>query len=245
MWATSDGPRIEDFGITEDELARAPKLFLSNHRLGVLFAAYLVASVVIFILIFETSHSMPAAAFFTIITLSAGSVLLLPALILLVCAGERAEERWLCRRVPMLRACLAYQRALAEHRRFGEKDTARTIDPEDWPTLSEATFVRQLRFELDRRFQHRISETDREQTGFDFLLDLGGERFILRCEAGSTPVAASVARELAAALDDFHAETAVIVTTARPSTGLEDYAAKRRIRIVTPCELVASGIPHS
>ena len=245
MWATSDGPKIEDFGITEDELARAPKLFLSSHRIGFLFAAYLIAAVVIFVLIIETSHSIPAAAFFTIITLSAGSVLLLPALILLVCAGEQAEERWLCRRVPMLRACLAYQRALAEHRRFDEKDTARIIDPEDWRALSEPTFLRQLRSELDRRFQHTISETDREQTGFDFLLDLAGKRFILRCEAGSTPVAASVARELAAALDDVQADTAVIVTTARPNTALEDYVAGRRIRIVAPWELDASGIPHS
>jgi hypothetical protein len=245
MWATSDGPRIEDFGITEDELARAPKLFLSNHRLGFLFAAYLVAAFVIFIFIFETSHSIPAAIFFTIITLSAGSVLLLPVLILLVCAGEQAEERWLCRRSPILRACLAYQRALAEHLRHDEKDTARAVDPEDWATLSEPAFLRQMRFELDRRFQHSISEIDRERTGFDFLLDLAGKRVILRCEAGSTPIAASVARELAAALDDFHADTAVIVTTARPSTALEDYAAERRIRILAPWELDASGIPRS
>ena len=245
MWATSDGPRIEDFGITEDDLARAPRLFLSSHRVGFLFAAYLIAAVVIFVLIIETSHSIPAAAFFTIIILAAVSVLLLPVLILLVCAGEQVEERWLCRRVPILRACLAYQRALAEHRRRDEKDTALAIDPVDWPTLSEPTFVRQLRFELDRRFQHTISETDREQTGFDFLLDLAGKRVILRCEAGSTPVAASVARELAAALDDFHGDTAVIVTTATPTSALEEYVVGRRIRIAAPWELDALKNPHS
>jgi hypothetical protein len=145
----------------------------------------------------------------------------------------------------MLRACLAYQRALAEHRRRDEKETALAIDAADWPTLSELTFLRQLRFELDRRFQHTISETDREQTGFDFLLDLAGKRVILRCEAGSTPVAASVARELAAALDDFHADTAVIVTTATPTIALEEYVAGRRIRIAAPWELDALRIPHS
>jgi hypothetical protein len=245
MWATTDGPRIEDFGITEDDLARAPRLFISSHRLGFLFAAYFIAAVVIFVLIIEASHSIPAAAFFTIVILSAVSVLLLPALILLVCAGEQVEEKWLCRRAPMLRACLAYQRALAEHRQRDEKDAPLTIDPEDWSTLSEPTFVRQLRSELDRQFQHTISETDREQTGFDFLLDLAGKRVILRCEAGSTPVAASVARELAAALDDFHADTAVIVTIATPTPALEEYVAGRRIKIAAPWELDALRTPRS
>ena len=245
MWATSEGPRIEDFGITEGDLARAPKPFLSSHRAGVLLAAYLFAALVIFVLIIETSHSVPAAAFFTIITLSAGSILFLPMLIVLVCAGEQAEERWLCRRVPMLRACLAYQRALAEHRRSDGQEPAPAIDPADWAAFSESTFTEQLRTELDRRFQHTVSKTDRERTGVDFLLDLAGKRLILRCEAGSAPVAASVARELAAALDDFQADAAVIVTAATPSAALEEYLAGRRIRIAVPWQLEGLGNPHS
>jgi hypothetical protein len=236
---------MEDFGITEEDLAHAPKLFLSSHRAGVLFAAYLIAAVFVFVLIIETSHSIPAAVFFTIITLSAGSILLLPVLILLICAGEQAEERWLCRRVPMLRACLAYRKALAEHRRPKEKETARALDPEDWSTLSQPAFLRQLRFEFDRRFHTSVSVIDREQTGFDFMVDLVGTRVILRCEAGLTPVAAAVGRELVAALDDSHADTAVIVTTAKPAASLEEYIADRPITFAAPWALDALEIPHS
>ena len=241
MWATSEGPRIEEFGITEDDLARAPRLFLSSHRVGVLLAAYLVAAAVVFLLIIETSHSVPAAAFFTVITLAAGSVLLLPLLVLLVCAGEQAEERWLCRRVPMLRACLAYQRALAEHRRLTDETVDRPLDPKDWPSLPGPAFLRQVRAELGRRFQSSVAETDREQTGFDFVVDTAGKRIIVRCEVGAMPVAASVARELVAALDDSDADAALIVTTAEPTAALEEYVANRPISLTAPWELDASG----
>jgi len=245
MWATSDGPKIEDFGISEDDLARAPRLFLSSHRIGVLFAAYFIAAVLVFVLIIETSHSMPAAAFFTIITLAAGSVILLPALFLLVCVGEKAEERWLCRRVPMLQACLAYEKAVAEHRRLADSRVARPLEPEDWPALSESAFHRQLRLELDRRFQSSVSETDREHTGFDFIIDLSRQRFIVRCEAGSTPVAASVARELVAALEDSGADSAVIVSSAKPTDALKEYIADRPITLAAPWQLDAFRIPDS
>lgn len=245
MWATSDGPRIEDFGITEEDLARAPRLFLSSHRMKVLLAAYIVAAAVIFFVIIETSHSIPAAAFFTIITLAAGSVLMLPALVLLVCAGEQAEERWLCRRVPMLRACLAYQRAVAEHRRAAEGKSGRPLDPKDWPALSGPAFRRHVRTELDRSFQSSVSETDRERTGFDFILDVDEKRLILRCEAGSTPVAASVARELVAALGDSQADAAVIVTTEYPTAPLEAYIAGRPITLAAPWELDSLRDPRS
>jgi len=245
MWATSDGPKIEDFGISEDDLARAPRLFLSSHRIGVLFAAYLIAAVLVFIVIVETSHSMSAAAFFTIITLAAGSVILLPVLFLLLCAGEKAEERWLCRRVPMLRACLAYERAVAEHRRLTEGRAARPLEPEDWQALSESAYIRQLRSELDRRFPSSVSETERELTGFDFIIDLARQNFVLRCEAGSTPVAASVARELVAALDDAGADAAVIVTAAEATEALEKYIADRPITLAAPWQLDALGNPES
>jgi hypothetical protein len=228
---------MEDFGITEDDLADAPELFLPSHRVGVLFAAYLIAAVLVFMLIIETSHSAAAATFFTIITLAAGSVLLLPVLVLLVCAGEQAEERRRCRRVPMLRACLAYQRALTEHRRSTSSSGARPLEPEDWLALSESAYLRQLRSELDRRFQSSASEIDREQTGFDFMVDLGGKRIIFRCNAGSTPVAAAVGRELAAAVDDFRAEAALIVTATGSTRALDDYIVGRPIRITAPWDL--------
>jgi hypothetical protein len=236
---------MEDFGITEDDLAQVPKLFLTNHRAGVLLASYLVAAVLVFVLIIGTSHSLPAAAFFTVITLAAGSVLLLPALVLLVCAGEQAEERWLCRRAPMLRACLAYQRALTEHRQKAEESAGRPLDPKDWPALSGPAFRRQVSSELDRRLQSSVSETDREQTGFDFLVERVGKRTILRCEPGSAPLAAAVGRELVAALDDSQADAAVIVTAAKPTRALADYVVDRPITLVAPWTLDALGLPTS
>lgn len=239
MWATSDGPKIEEFGITEGDLARAPKLFFSSHRVKVVIAAYLMVTAVVFLLIVGTSHSLPAAVFFTVVTLAAGSVLLLPAVILLVCVGERAEERWLCRRVPMLRACLAYQRAVDEHRRVTDRETARPLEPREWRGLSRASFRRQLQSELDRRFPASVSEIDRERYGIDCMIELAESRVIIRCEAGESAVAASVGRELVAAIDDLHAEAAVIVTAAKPTRTLEDYIINRPIRLIAPWALGA------
>jgi hypothetical protein len=239
MWATSDGPRIEDFGITETDLARAPKLFFPTHRVMVLFVAYLMVSAVVFLLIVETSHSISAAAFFTIVILAAGSVLLLPTLILLVCVGERAEERWLCRRVPMLRACLAYQRAVDEHRRLTDRETARPLELGEWCRLPQASFRRQLQSELDRRFRSSISEFDRERFGIDCMIELAERRVIVRYEAGELPVAASVGRELVAAMNDLQAGAAVIVTAAKSTRTLEDYIVDRPIRLVAPWALDA------
>ena len=168
MWATSDGPRVEDFGITEEDLQRAPKLFLSNHRPGVLVGAYFVAAIVVVLVVFKSSHSMPAAVFFSAITLAAGSVLLLPFLTLVLCAGAWAEERWFCRRVPILRACLAYQRAVAEHRRSIANRTSSFSAPEDWSSVSHSVFLELLRFDLDGLYGVSVSRADREETGFDF-----------------------------------------------------------------------------
>jgi hypothetical protein len=237
MWATSDGPRIEDFGITEDDLARAPKLFFSSHRVKVVIAAYLMVTAVVFLVIVGTSHSLPAAAFFTVVTLAAGSVLLLPTVILLVCVGERAEERWLCRRVPVLRACLAYRRAVDEHRRLTDRKTHRPLEPREWRRLSQASFRRQTQSELDRHFPASVFEIDRERHGIDCMIELAGSRVIIRCEAGESPVAASVGRELVAATDDLQAEAAVIVTAATPTRTLEDYIFDRPIRLIEPWAL--------
>jgi len=234
MRATSDGPRVEDFGITEDDLQRAPRLFLSNHRPGVLVAAYFVVAIVAVLVVFKSSHSMPAAVFFSAITLAAGSVLLLPFLTLVLCAGEWAEERWFCRRVPILRACLAYQRAVAEHRRSIAHRASSCSAPEGWSNLSHSVFLESLGFDLDGLYGASVSRGHREETGFDFVVERAGRRLLLRCESGVKPVAAAVARELVAAIDDFRADAAVIVTVAEPTPALESYIADRSITIAPP-----------
>jgi hypothetical protein len=239
MWATSDGPRIEDFGINEGDLDRAPKLFLSNHRPGVLVGAYIIAGVVAFTAIFHSSGSMPAALFFSAMTLAAGSVLLLPALMLILCAGEWAEERWFCRRFPVLRACLSYQRAVAEHRRSADRRVSRVTAPEDWFNVSHSAFLEMLSTELETLFEASVSRVDREDAGFDFVVEQAERSLLLRCESGVKPVAAAVGRELVAAVDDFRGDAAVIITVAEPTPALESYIADRPITIAPPWALDA------
>ena len=234
MWATSDGPRIEDFGITEDDLERVPRPFLAQHRLQMLTGAYAIAAGLLFVTLFSVSDSMPAAAFFTVIGLAAGSVLLLPLMVCALCAGERAEERWLCRRVPILKACLAYQRALADHRHQASSRHTAGPRPEEWFVLGQAAFVELMGSELDRRGGFRVVAADRDLTGFDFVVEQGRKRLLLRCEAGSTPVGAAVGRELAAAVSDVGADAALIVTVSEPTAVLEDYIDDRPIAIVSP-----------
>jgi hypothetical protein len=237
MWATSEGPRVEDFGITEDDLEHAPRPFLAHHRLQVLAGAYVIAAGLLFSTIFAASDSMPAAAFFTVIALAAGSVLLLPVLVFALCAGEQAEERWLCRRVPILTACLAYQRALADHRRNISGCRIPSTPPAEWFGVGQTAFVELVGSELDRRGGVRVSAADREATGFDFIVEHGRNCVLLRCEAGLTSIGAAVGRELAAAVNDFGADEAVIVTVSEPTAVLDDYIADRPITLAAPWEL--------
>ena len=239
MWATSDGPRIEDFGINENDLERAPRLFLSNHRPGLLVGAYFVAAVVVFTAVFHSSDSIPAAVFFSVVTLAAGSVLLLPVLMLVLCAGEWAEERWFCRRVPILRACLAYQRAVAEHRRFTDNRVSPFTTPKGWSSVSHSAFLEMLSSNLERLLEASVSRVDREETGFDFIVERVGRRLLLRCESGVKPVSAAVGRELVTAVDDFRGDAAVIITVAEPTPALESYVADRSITIAPPRALDA------
>jgi hypothetical protein len=240
MWAMSDGPRIEDFGITERDLERAPKLFLPHHRPAVLCVAYFVASVVVFSLIFRSGESMAAAVFFTAITLAAGSVLLLPLLILLVCVGERTEERWLCRRFPVLRACLAYRAAVADHQL---QQAARQRDQGDarWWTLQDpGCFAEQAARVTAAYGAIERPEGGREACGFDFAVRSDDRTTLVRCETASEPVAASVGREMAAAMIDQEADSAVIVSLGGAAPVLEDYLNGRPIKVLAPWEIEAA-----
>jgi hypothetical protein len=240
VWATSDGPKIEDFGITEADLVRVPRLFVASHRPWIFVLSYLVAAVVLFLGILLAGSSWSAAAFFTIILLAAGSVLLLPMLVAALCVGERAEERWLCNRVPVLRACLAYRKAVDEHRR--RKTTVsrpRPCSAEAWAALPAASFRAEVASLLEEWPHGSVTSFDREATGVDFSVPLDDSEVILRCEAGSRPVAAAVGRELVAAVADRRAVRALIVTTAGASPALSDYIAGRPVSVVTPSQLHA------
>ena len=136
VWATSDGPKVEDFGITEEDLVEAPRLFVAGHRPWIFLLTHVFVAAALFFGILRAGSSWSAAAFFTIVILAAGSVLLLPILVAALCIGERAEERWLCKRVPVLRACLAYRSAVAEHpRRSAFPSRPHPSTSQDWTCL--------------------------------------------------------------------------------------------------------------
>jgi hypothetical protein len=232
VWATSDGPRIEDFGISERDLAQVPKFVVASHRTALLVGVYLIAASGLFWVMFSVGGSWPAAAFFTVIVLAAVSVLLLPAAFLAVCVGERAEERWLCRRFPALRACLAYRKAVADHRRRSLRSAPSHVAPEVWRDISLPACLVLLGDTLNTRGCGDVTEIDRETAGFDFLVVSDGRRLLLRCESGSNPVSAAVGRELSAALVDFDADAAWIVAAARPTSAFEDYVVDRPIRVL-------------
>jgi hypothetical protein len=238
VWATSNGPRIEDFGITEGDLESAPGLFVAGHRREILVLAYLVAAAALFLVMLEIGSSWTAAVFFTVIAMAACSVIVVPLIVAILCAGERAEERWLCRRVPTLRACLAYQRALAaHHRRLSHVSIPRPSTPDDWASLRLEKYVAEVGRLLERTRPAVVVSCNRGLTGIDFTLEYPDRRVVLRCEADPKVIAPSVGRELAAALVDCEADTAVIVAVTAPDPVLEAYIADRPIVIVRPWDL--------
>jgi len=238
MWAMSDGPRVEDFGITEDDLVHAPQLFVAGHRVWIFLLTYTVVAAALFFAILQTGSSWPAAVFFAIILLAAGSVLLLPILVAALCVGERAEERWLCRRVPVLRACLAYRSAVSEHRRRATTPSRpRPYTSRDWAALSPSTLRTEVARLLERTSLGSVTAFDRDATGIDLEIRATTGPVLIRCEPGGPPVTAGVGRELVAAVADHRAARALIVTTAGASPALADYIASRPISVVAPSKL--------
>ena len=237
VWATSDGPRIEDFGITREDLANAPGSFVANHRAKLLLGSYVLAAAVVFVAILRAGDSWPAAVFFTLIALAAGSILLLPVLMLALCATEAAEEHWLCRSFPSLRACLAYQKAVADHRRKTAARTPPPVGEDEWAALSGPRFLEEVASLLKEQLPSAVSRMQRESSGFDFVIDDDVLEILVRCESGSHPIAASVGREMAAALADRGANRAVIITAAKTTPILDDYIADRPIEVIAPWKL--------
>lgn len=231
-------PRVDDFGITEEDLNRAPCLFLEGHRPVVIVVAYLVAAGFLFILLLNASGSPAGAIFFTVISLAAGSILLLPILMLVVCASERVEERWLCGRFPKLRACLAYRAAVAEHERRERRAlTADRTARMWWSGASPDDFIEAAKSELARAGSCEIVSVDRDRTGFDFEVRSEDGPVLIRCEPGAKPASAAVGRELVTAMADRNAATALIVTVAKTAPALADYLRSRPIIVVAPWEL--------
>lgn len=231
-------PQFDEFGITEEDLNRAPCLFIAGHRPAVIGAVYLSSAIALFVVLLGVGGSPSAAAFFTVISVAAGSILLLPVLMLAICASERVEERWLCGRFPKLRGCLAYRAAVADYERRKRLDLRNDGSSRRWWLgPSQTAFVAAAKTELERSMASWVLTVDREATGFDFEVGAAEGAILVRCEPGTSPIPAAVGRELAAAVADRGASKALVVTAADASPAFADYIADRPIDVIVPWQL--------
>lgn len=236
---TIDRPRPSDFGVSAEDVERAPAPFVTRHRFRIFLALYAVIWLIAFSVIWLLSSSVAAAAAFAAIGVGAVSVILVPILLCLVCACEKAETKWLCRTFPALEACLAYREAMAAFRRLGEPPPAPRKDLAWWRDLSLATLRSQVERDLAARGLDVDPVSDRDAAGYDFTFRDDGSTVLVRCEAGRSEVGIGVGRELTACLDETGAARAVLVAPAGASSDLRSYVVDRPIEIVDPATILA------
>ena len=228
-----DKPRPENFGVTADQVEQAPELFVTRHRLAIFVAIYIAVFAVVFAVVFATSESVPAALIFGLILVAAGSIVLIPLVVCCLCASEKAETRWVCRRFPAMKACLAYREALAEFTRKTRRSPDRPRDRDWWIGLSASTFRGQVQAALEQRGLDLTPVADRQADGYDYAF-VDDDTVLVRCEEGTTPLDIGVGRELTACLLETGAARAVLVTAAGVSRRLTEYLVDHPIDVVEP-----------
>jgi hypothetical protein len=229
-----DRPRPENFGVTAEQVEQAPELFVTRYRLAIFAVIYLAVFAVVFTVVLATSESVAAALIFGLILVAAGSIVIIPLVVCCLCASEKAETRWVCRRFPAMKACLAYREALAEFTRRTRRSPDRPRDRGWWIGLSASTFRGQVQAALERRGLEPAPVADRQADGYDYAFDDDDDTVLVRCEGGTTPVDIGVGRELTACLLETGAARAVLVTPAGVSRRLAEYLADRPIDVVEP-----------
>jgi len=237
---TIDQPRPEDFGVTAVEVERAPELVVTRFRPLIFLVLYVAVFVVVFAFIFSFSDSIPAALTFGLIGVAAISIVLVPILLCALCASEKVETRWLCRRFPAIEGCIAYRTALAEFIRLTRRSPDRPRDHEWWLNLSSSTFRGRVQRALENRDLDLAPVADREAEGYDYTFRDEGAQVLVRCEAGATPVDVGVGRELTACLDETGAGRAIVVTPSGVSKRLASYLMDRPIDVVDPEQILGN-----
>ncbi|MGD8440904.1 MAG: hypothetical protein PVG53_10230 [Holophagae bacterium] len=230
-------PRVEDFGITEQDLSSVPRPWLMRYRPQVVFALFVATTTATFVGLLAAGAPTTAAALFSVVLVAAWSIVLIPIFVCLLCASERVERRWLCRRFPLLDACLAYREAVEEHRDRRVRREQNHADPGWWPTLTPEAFRLQIERQLEARGIPSRRVRDPHAAGYDSEISVGGERVLLRCVPGDHPVEIAVGRELIACLEETGADRAVIVTAAGADSDLEAYLVGRRLSVTDPVRL--------
>ncbi len=237
---TIETPRPEDFGLTPDDVERAPELVVARFRPQLFIGLYAAVGGLSFVLILWYSGSIGAAAAFSLIGTAAISVVLIPALMCVLCASEKAETMLLCRRFPQIQACLAYREAMTEFKRLTRRSPEEPHDRAWWLRLSGPAFRGQVRHALETRGLELTPVVDRRTEGFDYSFSDRGEEVLVRCEAGADSVEVGVGRELTACLDETGAARAVLVTPSGASQRLETYLVSRPIDVVDPERIVGN-----
>lgn len=227
-------PRPEDFGIRPGELESAPTPFLTGHRVAAIGVLYLLVVGVVFTALAVSSGSPAAAGYLTLVLVAAASVLLLPLAVCLVCAAERAETRWLCRRAPGLAACLAYREAVAAWR-----DRRATARATGWTSLSRPALAARLADMLRRSGAEVVATPSGWDTGYDLAIERDARTILVRCVAGREPAAEAVGRELIGLLAGGAGDEAVVVAPGGAGSGLQRLLDEWPIRVVAELELDA------
>jgi hypothetical protein len=229
MNAVGSTPRPEDFGLTTEFLENEPELIVERRR-GVLCAVALTSLLVaaVAFTVWRTG-SVSAALFLAPILVAAWLVLLLPLVLGCVSLAGKLEKMWRSSCNPEFRDWLRYRRAVSEYN--PDRDEHRAVERQMWWFHADGGELRECVARV-LGASGSVEILDSKATGADLLIDDGGRRTVVRCEAGLTPVESGVARELAMARFDLNADDAVLVAPAGAGPLLHRYIEQHPIRVL-------------
>lgn len=206
-------PNPETFGLTMEDVGRAPCVYTVVHRRGLLVAVYGLVALVVFLAIAVSTGSLATAIYLTAVMVAAGSILLVPLLVCAIGLGERAELAWLCRRFPKIRSMVAYQRALERHHESAQERRARRAL--DWRSVDRLGLREAVRERLEAGGCVVRVVADPAAEGYDLEVRRpDGALVLIRCAAGRVAASPAVARDLLGAWAATGARHAVLVAPA-------------------------------
>ncbi len=237
-------PERQDFGLSEDAVARLPTPFVASHSSRILAVGFGLTVAVSVACGVALSGSMVAAVVFGVLLVCAGSIVLLPVAVAAVCAAEAVEHRWLCRRIETYRRWRAYQAALATHEEAVRRHRVRELDKRRrWCSLPGEA-LREAVVDLLQRQGWRVERVAPEpDTGVDLRMERDGRSAVVRCVPGGLPCGPALVRELVTCRDDFGTDGALLVAPGGGSRQLERYAQdmqRRAVVVIDADSLVAA-----
>jgi len=236
-------PQPEDFGLSGHNLESLPRPRIKARQGLCVAVVYGSAVALVLFAALALSGSVIAAVFFGILLVAAGSVLLIPAVTGLVCAMERCEHHWLCRRYGAYRALSEYRRAMAEHevaQHQYEVWHSRTLE-DHWRQMDQRTLVTETA-ELYRRAGKSVRKmVPHDRAGVDLLIVSDASVTAIRCVADPVDEGLTLGRELAAARLDAGADRLLLVSPRGVDEELAEYLASHAGTILDAGDLATMG----